>query len=115
MNIRRHEAKKVLSKAVEYSGFVYLSGLTADDKSKGVEDQTRDILKNVDRLLALAGSGKSRVLTATIWLSDITDRDRMNSAWIDWADPGNLPARACVEAKLGTPDCLVEIQITAAK
>lgn len=113
--IVRHESKAILSKAVEHGETVYLSGLTAEDKSKGVKQQTAEILKSIDRLLALAGSGKSRILTATIWLSDIRNRAAMNEAWTEWVDAGNVPARACIEAKMADPDCLVEIQVIAAK
>lgn len=111
----RHESRSVLSKAVEHGGTVYLSGITAEDKSKGIKQQTAEILKSIDRLLAMSGTSKSNILSAMIWLSDIRNRTAMNEAWNEWVEVGNLPARACVESKMADPDCLVEIQIIAAK
>lgn len=113
--IVRYESKGVLSKAVEHAEIVYLAGITAADKLKGIKQQTAEILATIDRLLTVSGTSKSKILTAMVWLSDIRNRAAMNEAWTEWADPGNLPARACVEARLGDPDCLVEIQVTAAK
>jgi enamine deaminase RidA (YjgF/YER057c/UK114 family) len=113
--IVRHELKGVLSKAVEHAETVYLAGITAADKSKGIKQQTAEILTTIDRLLSISGTSKSKILTAMIWLSDIRNRAAMNEAWAEWVDPDNLPARACVEARMGDPDCLVEVQVTAAK
>jgi enamine deaminase RidA (YjgF/YER057c/UK114 family) len=112
--ILRHETKAILSKAVEHGGTVYLSGITAEDKSQGVARQAAEILQTIDRLLALCGSDKSKILSAMVWLRDIGDRNALNEAWTAWLPAGQAPARACVEAKLG-PDCLVEIQVVAAK
>ena len=69
----------------------------------------------IDRLLAKAGSGKSKILQATIWVNDIRHRAAMNEVWTKWVDPKNLPGRACIEAKLADPNALVEIMVTAAK
>lgn len=113
--IVRVETKKILSKAVAHGGTIYLSGLTAEDRSGGIGEQTVQILSAIDKLLAACGTNKSRLLSATIWLSDIRNRASMNEVWTAWADPQNLPARACVEARLADPDCLVEIQVTAAR
>jgi len=115
MSIVRHEQSKILSQAVEHGNLVHLAGICADDMSKGVKGQTEEILAKVDALLAKCGSGKSRVLSATIWVTDIRNRAEMNEAWIAWVDPKNMPARACVEAKLADPRYLVEIMIVAAK
>lgn len=76
--------------------------------------QTRDILANVDRLLAEAGSSKSRILQAVIWLASMDDFAEMNAVWDAWVDPANTPARATGESRLATPDFKVEIIITAA-
>ena len=73
------------------------------------------MLAEIDRLLAKCGTSKSKILTATIWVTDIRNRAPMNEAWTAWVDKNNLPARACVEAKLADPACLVEIMVTAAK
>jgi enamine deaminase RidA (YjgF/YER057c/UK114 family) len=113
--IVRRESKGILSSAVEYGNTVYLAGLTADDQSKDSKGQAEEILAKIDKLLAACGSNKSKVLTATIWVSDIRNRANMNEAWTAWADPKNLPARACVEAKMADPRCLVEIMVVAAK
>ncbi len=115
MSIVRHEPSKILSQAVEHGNLVHLAGIVADDSSKGVKGQTEEILKKIDGLLAKSGSGKSKVLSATIWVTDIRNRPEMNEAWSAWADPKNLPARACVEAKLADPKMLVEIMVVAAK
>lgn len=113
--IVRRESKGILSGAVEHGGTVYLAGLTADDQAKGVKAQTEEILAKIDKLLASCGSNKSKVLTATIWVSDIRNRPAMNEAWNAWTEGKNLPARACVEAKMADPNCLVEIMVVAAK
>lgn len=113
--IVRHESKGILSNAVEYGSTAYLAGVVADDLSKDVKNQTEQVLATIDRLLKACSSDKSKVLTATIWVSDIRNRALMNEAWTAWADPKNLPARACIEAKMADPRCLVEIQVVAAK
>lgn len=115
MEIKRHEPEKILSHAVEHGNLVYSAGIVAKDLTRGVKQQTEEILREIDRLLAMAGSGKSRILSATIWLSDMRNRPVMNEAWLAWVDARNLPARACVEAKLADPGMLVEIAVVAAK
>jgi enamine deaminase RidA (YjgF/YER057c/UK114 family) len=115
MEIRRHHATKILSEAVEYASTIVLAGLVADDLSQDVKGQTAQVLKKIDHLLAAAGSDKSKLLCAQIWLNDIRHRAAMNEAWLGWVDQKNLPARACVEAKMAEPTCLVEIMVTAAK
>ena len=115
MSIKRHDPKGILSQAVEHGDKVYLAGITADDMSQDVKGQTRQILATIDKLLARAGSDKSKILQAHIWVSDIRNRALMNEPWTAWVDPKNLPARACVEAKMADPSCLVEIMVIAAK
>ena len=115
MSIQRHEPSKILSMAVEHGNTAYLAGIVPDDLSKGVKAQTEEVLKKIDALLAKCGSSKSKILSATIWVTDIRNRAEMNEAWNAWVDPANLPARACVEAKLADPRCLVEIMVVAAK
>lgn len=113
--IVRHESKEILSSAVEYNNTVYLAGITADDSSQDAKGQAAQILATIDRLLAKCGSNKSKVLTATIWVSDIRLRASMNESWNAWTEGKNLPARACIEAKMADPRCLVEIMVVAAK
>jgi enamine deaminase RidA (YjgF/YER057c/UK114 family) len=115
MSITRHDPSSILSNAVEHGNTVYLAGVVADDTKKDVKGQTKEVLDEIDRLLAKAGSSKSKILTAMIWVTDIRNRAPMNEVWSAWVDPKNLPARACVEAKLADPDALVEIMVVAAK
>ncbi|MDR0810078.1 MAG: RidA family protein, partial [Gemmobacter sp.] len=89
-------------------------GMTADDLSGDVVRQTRDTLAKIDRFLAAAGTDKTRVLSAVIWLRDIADFDRMNEAWDAWIDPAAMPVRATVEARLAGDAYRVEIMVTAA-
>ena len=115
MTIVRHQPKKILSGAVEANGMVYVAGTVADKRPASVKAQTEEILGRIDALLAQAGSHKSRIVSAQIWLADIRTRDEMNQAWLAWVDANNLPARACVEAKLAGTDILVEIAVIATK
>ena len=115
MTIKRHEPSKIYSKAVEANGFVFTAGIVADDVTQDVKGQTQQILKEIDRLLKLCGSDKSKVLSATIWVTDIRNREAMNEAWTAWTGGQNLPGRACIEAKLADPRMLVEIAVVAAK
>jgi enamine deaminase RidA (YjgF/YER057c/UK114 family) len=115
MSIKRHPAGKLFSAAVEYNGLVYVAGQVADDLAQGAKGQTEQVLKKIDAALAAAGTHKSRILSANVWVTDIRNRDEMNAAWSAWADPANLPARATVEAKLADPRMLVEIMVTCAK
>jgi enamine deaminase RidA (YjgF/YER057c/UK114 family) len=115
MTIVRHQPKKILSGAVEANGMVYVAGTVADKRPASVKAQTEEILGRIDALLAQAGSHKSKIVSAQIWLADIRTRDEMNQAWLAWVDANNLPARACVEAKLAGTDILVEIAVIATK
>lgn len=114
--ITRHEIGPRMSQAVVHGDLVYTAGQVAlRAPGKSVAEQTKDILDKIDELLAAAGSERSKVLTATIWLADIATFAEMNSVWDAWVAPGHTPARACVEAKLAAPDFTVEIQVTAAR
>jgi enamine deaminase RidA (YjgF/YER057c/UK114 family) len=115
MEIKRHEPSQILSHAVEYGNTVYLAGIVADDPSQDIKGQTRQILDKIDHLLAKCGSHKSKVLSANIWVTEMKNRAAMNEVWSAWTDPKNLPARACVEAKLADPRMLVEIMVVAGK
>ncbi len=111
--ITRIEPGKRMSQAVVANGFVFLAGQVADDTSGGVEEQTLQVLAAIDRLLAAAGSGKDKILSANVYLADIANFAAMNSVWDTWVHPEAKPARATVEAKLATPEYKVEIQIIA--
>jgi len=113
--ITRHISGSVHSRVVEYNGMVFVAGTPAEHRSAGCRGQTEEILKKIDEFLAMAGTNKSRLLQATVWLADIRDKEQMDGAWKAWVDPDHKPARACVEARLGTPDTLVEIMVTAGK
>jgi enamine deaminase RidA (YjgF/YER057c/UK114 family) len=115
MSIVRHDPSSILSSAVEHGNTVYLAGVVAKDLAQDVKGQTREVVEEIDRLLAKCGSHKSKLLQAQIWVSDIRNRPAMNEIWVAWTDGKNLPARACVEAKLADPRALVEIMVIAAK
>jgi enamine deaminase RidA (YjgF/YER057c/UK114 family) len=104
-----------LSDAVEYNGILYLAGQVAENLTAGMREQTEDVLRQIDRLLAKCGSHKSRILSATVYVNDMALKPQMDEAWMAWVDRRNPPARATVEAQLGSPDTLVEIMCTAAK
>lgn len=115
MTIKRHEPSKILSKVVEANGFVFTAGITAEDSSQNVQGQTKQVLAEIDRVLKLAGTDKSKIVSATIWVPDIRLRDGMNESWNAWTGGQNLPGRACIEAKLADPKLLVEIGVIAVK
>lgn len=115
MNIRRTERGPIMSRVVEHNGVVYLCGLTADDQKAPVKGQTEQILTKIDKYLAAAGTSKSKLLTATVYLSDMSLKPAMNEVWQAWIDPDNPPTRACVGTALGTPQTLIEIVVSAAK
>ena len=104
-----------MSQAVIHGNTVYLQGLTADDTSQDVKGQTAQILAKIDRFLKEAGTDKTKILSANIWLTDIGTWSQMNEVWDAWVSPGNAPARATVEAKLAAPGLKVEIMVQAAK
>ena len=115
MSIRRIGVGPRMSAAVAHGDTVYLAGQVADKtKGAGVAEQTAEILSIIDGILAQAGSDKSKLLSATIYLPDISTFAQMNSEWDKWVSPGNTPARATVEAKLAAPDYKVEIAVIAA-
>ena len=113
--ITRHEPGPILSLAVEHGDTVYLAGIVAKNLKNDVKGQTEEVLAEIDRLLAKAGSNKSKILQATLWVPDIRLRGAVNEVYTKWVDPKNLPARACIEAKLADPAALIEIMVTAAK
>ena len=104
---------KRLSGATVHNGLIYTSGQTPDDLTADVQGQSRQVLAKLDALLAAAGSDKSKILSAMVWVPDIAHRDEFNVVWDAWvAEPG--PARACVESKLAAPGILVEVALVAA-
>ena len=120
MLIERHEpldpegAKPIISGVVAVGNFVYVKGVTAAPVGD-ITEQTRQALQEIDRLLAVAGSDKSKLLTAQVWLSDMRMFRQHNLAWNEWVDPANPPVRVCVEARLFAPGLLVEIMVIATR
>lgn len=115
MSIKRHHNGPRMSQAVEHGNIVYLAGQVASNTAGGVTEQTREVLGQIDKLLAECGTNKSKLLSATVYLADIGKFQDMNSVWDAWVDAKNAPARATVEARLAAPQYLVEICVIAAK
>ncbi len=114
MSITRMDSNQRMSQIVVHGDTVYLAGQVA--KGDSVADQTAGILDQIDQLLSKAGTDKSKLISATIWLCSMDDFAAMNGVWDAWVDPANVPARACVESpRLATPDFRVEIMVVAAK
>jgi len=114
MDIQRINPARWNCSAVVHGNLVFLSGLVADDKSLPMKGQTEQVLSKIDRVLDSAGSDKSCILSATVYMADVTLKDEMNEAWMAWVDRSNMPARTAVGAAL-TPNTLVEITVCAAK
>lgn len=113
--IRRIAANPRMSGAVVHGGVAYLSGQVAIDHRGGaVVDQVREILERIDNLLMEAGSNRSRLLTATILLSDLRVMPELNAAWDRWIEPGSAPTRTSIQTVLASPDYALEIVVTAA-
>ena len=114
MDIQRINPREWNCSAAAYGNLVFLSGVVADDKSLLMKGQTEQVLRKIDKALAAAGSDKSRVLSATVYMADAAQKDEMNEAWMAWVDRANLPARTAVGAAL-TPGTLVEITVCAVR
>ncbi len=111
--IKRINPGSRMSAAVLHDNTVYVAGQVSAD-AQDVKGQTELILKKIESLLAAAGSSKSKLLSATVYLADIKTYEQMNAVWDAWVDPANSPARATVEARLAAPKYLVEITVIAA-
>ena len=114
MNIARHHTGARMSQMVIHGDTIYLAGQVASDTTADITTQTQQVLDKIDALLAEARSDKSKILTVQIWLANIAHFRQMNSVWDAWVAEGNTPARACIEARLATPDYLVEVGVIAA-
>jgi len=114
MAINRHGAGPRMSAAVVHGNTVYLAGMVAEDPSADIKGQTEQVLKRIDAALKSAGSDKSKLLSAQIFITDMRNFADMNSVWDAWVDKGNTPARATVQAGLANPKMLVEIMVVAA-
>ena len=113
--IIRTEPNRILAKAVEHHGFVFVQGVTAKDLGRDIKGQTEDVLAQIDAILETHGTDKSQLLQALIWVKDIREREAMNEVWTAWLPPGGAPARACVQSNMADPKVLVEIMVTACK
>jgi enamine deaminase RidA (YjgF/YER057c/UK114 family) len=113
-NLTRVNVGKRLSDMAVYNGVAYLAGQVADDSSQDITGQTRQILATIDKLLAAAGTDKTRLLMVQIMVANMKEFDGMNKAWDEWVPAGNAPPRATIEARLASADYKVEIVVTAA-
>ena len=115
MALQRIQVGDRMSQVVIHGDTVYTAGQVAlKAPGESVADQTRDILSRIDSLLSEAGTDKSQLISATIWLSDMTTFNEMNEVWDAWVTPGETPTRACVESKLAAPQFTVEIAVISA-
>ena len=105
----------IMSRCVIKGDTVYVAGLTASDRTADITGQTQQILDKIDGYLAQAGTDKSKLLQANLWITDMSNFAAMNAVWNAWVDPENPPVRACVRADLAVPELLVEIMVTAYK
>ncbi|MDP0027408.1 RidA family protein [Glaesserella parasuis] len=107
--IQRFQVGKRLSEMAIYNGVAYLAGQVPEDDSQDMYGQTKQVLAEIDKWLAQAGTNKSRILMAQVFVSNMIEFDEMNRAWDEWVAEGNAPPRAAVEAKLANPNWKVEI------
>jgi len=114
MSIQRFNVAKRLSDMAVHNGVAYLAGQVPDDATQDITGQTAQVLATIDRLLAEAGTDKTRILMAQVFVANMKEFDGMNKAWDAWVADGNAPPRATVEARLANPDYKVEIVVTAA-
>ncbi|MGR3803237.1 RidA family protein [Marinibacterium profundimaris] len=113
-DIIRHDTNTRMSQIVEHGQTIYLAGQVGTPGAS-VAEQTQECLDKVDALLSRAGSDRTRILQAVIWMADMADFAEMNGVWDAWVPEGHAPARACGESRLATPEYLVEVIVTAAK
>lgn len=114
-DIQRHHTNARMSKIVQHGDLVFLCGQTSSGSAvTSIEDQTREVLRRIDTLLAEVGSDRNRLLSVTIYLKQMQDFAAMNTAWVAWMPSGAAPARTTVQANLASPDLLIEITVLAA-
>ena len=114
-DIQRFHIGARLSETAVFNGIVYLAGMVPEDGATDIRGQTADVLAQIDRLLAEAGSDKTRILRTQIYLADMADMAGMNEVWDAWVAPGHAPPRATVHAALGQPGWKIEVVVTAAQ
>jgi enamine deaminase RidA (YjgF/YER057c/UK114 family) len=114
MSDRYIDSNHRMSQVVVHGNTAYLAGQVAADATVGMRGQTEQILQGIDQLLAKAGTDKSHILSATIWITDMAEFQEMHTAWDAWVIPGRMPARACVTGNLAKPEWKVEVMLIAA-
>ncbi len=114
MTIERITTNARMSKIVKHNGTAYLCGQVAKDRNGDIRTQTIGMLEKVEELLESIGSGRDKILSATIYLADMADFKEMNEVWDSWIPEGHAPARACVQAQMASPELKVEISVVAA-
>lgn len=123
MSLTRHEVRQItdenrgqpiISQAVVHGKVAYLAGVTPDPIVGDIKTQTAQVLRRVDELLELAGTDKSRLLSAQVWLADMRLFEDHNCVWNEWVDPANPPVRACLTSEFWRPGMLVEVMVVAA-
>jgi enamine deaminase RidA (YjgF/YER057c/UK114 family) len=115
MSIERIDTKQRMSRIVKHNGTIYLCGQVAADATKDITEQTQTMLDKVDALLTQAGSDRKHILSATIYVKDMSYFSEMNAVWDAWVPEGHAPSRACVAAKMARDALLVEISVIAAE
>ena len=114
MTLQRFDVGARLSEMAVYNGTVYLAGQVPADQTSDIETQARQVLDAIDKLLARAGTDKSKILMAQIFLVDLADFPGLNAVWDAWVVPGHTPPRATVQANLARPGWRLEVVVTAA-
>jgi enamine deaminase RidA (YjgF/YER057c/UK114 family) len=115
MDIQRLHVGKMLSEVAIHNGTIYLAGQIAEDTTRDIAGQTREVLGHIDRLLDEAGSDKTRILMCQIFITDLQNFNAMNAVWNEWVADGHSPPRATVQASLAKPELLIEMVVTAAQ
>jgi len=113
--IQREDTKQRMSRIVKHNGVIYLCGQVCKDAEQGITEQTASMLEKVDELLIQAGSDREHILSATLYVKDMSYFADMNAVWDAWVPEGHAPARACVAAKMARDALLVEISVIAAE
>lgn len=114
--IDRQNRTPIMHRYVEYNGTIHFGGIIADDVSASMKEQVEQICRKLDELLAHAGTDKTKLLSAMLYVTDMNRKSEMNEAWAAWIAPEHLPARATIGvADLGSPEVLIEIVVTAAR
>ncbi|MBZ7925932.1 RidA family protein [Ensifer adhaerens] len=114
--VTRYRKNRIMHAAVEHNGLIFVGGHAASDISVGMKEQTQQVCEKLDGVLAECGSDKTQLVSARIYISDMSKKEEMNEAWLEWLDGDDLPSRATIGvADLGDPKRLIEVVVVAAK